>query len=88
MYDSPPLVAEERPPLCPQAKQVRHKIAQLARGNQADRSYDQRERDSHSPKHPLVNLHVAHIVGVHTQDAGDCAEGQEDDSDDGEHIDG
>jgi hypothetical protein len=62
-------------------------IPQLASPQQAQTDDDYCHRDSNGPVYPLTEVHIPHIICIHAENASYCAQGEENNSDDGERID-
>lgn len=72
----------------PQIREAPPEIFQFARPKQTESDDNECEWQCDGPEDPLIYIHVADVIRVHAQDAGDSAEGEEDNGHDGEGIDG
>lgn len=81
------IIGISSPPFSKQIAKAIPDPLRLARPKQDEQYDDDGQRNRSDPKHPLLSVHVADVVRVHTEDASDGAEGEENDSHNGEGVD-
>jgi len=85
---TPPRVTLFTIALAPQVSEPQPEILQLTCPDEAEYDDDYHQWYCCDPENPLIEIHVPDIVHVHAQDAGYSTQGQKDNCDDGEGVDG